>query len=80
MEEGILPVLAEAAWRSTERDELAVEMLSYNLWDAIRPMGLLGMLDIGEWPDRGLSLTDFGADSARAILWHRARAPRDSIG
>jgi hypothetical protein len=55
-------------------------MLPRALWDAIRPMDLLGMLDVGDWPDRGLRLTAFGVGSARAILWHRASAPRESIG
>jgi hypothetical protein len=80
VKEEIQPVLSEAGWRSTERGELTVEMLSYAFWDAIRPMDLLGMLDVGDWPDRGLRLTEFGVDSARAILWHRARAPKESIG
>jgi len=79
VKEEIVPILSEAGWRSSGRGELAVEMLSYTLWDAIRPMDLLGMLDVGEWPDRGLRLTEFGAGSARAILWHRSRAPRESI-
>jgi len=76
----ILPILSEAGWRPSGGGELTLEMLSYKLWDAVRPMDLLGMLDIAEWPDRGLRLTEFGADSARAILWHRARAPRASLG
>ena len=80
VEAEILPVLSEAGWRSVERDELTVEMLAHAFWDAVRPMDLLGMLDVDEWPGRGLRLTGFGAESARAILWHRARAPRESIG
>jgi hypothetical protein len=76
----MLPVLSEAGWRTSDRGELTMEMLSYRLWDAVRPIGLLGMLDVGEWPDHGIRLTEFGADSARAILWHRARAPRTSLG
>lgn len=80
VKEEIQPVLSEAGWRSTERDELTVEMLRYEFWNAIRPMDLLGMLDVGEWPGSGLCLTEFGVESARAILWHRARAPRRSIG
>lgn len=76
----ILPVLSEAGWRPSEGGELTREMLSFMLWDAIRPMDLLGMLDVGEWPDRGLRLTEFGADTAQAILWHRAREPRQSLG
>ena len=76
----ILPVLSEAGWRPSERGELTREMLSFELWDAIWPMDLLGMLEVGEWPDRGLRLTEFGVDTARAILWHRAREPRQSRG
>lgn len=80
VKEEILPVLCEAGWRPSDGGELTQEMLSYSLWDAIRPMDVLGMLDVGEWPDRGLRLTEFGADTARAILWHRAREPRQSLG
>ncbi len=76
----ILPVLSEAGWRPSEGGELTREMLSFQLWDAIRPMDLLGMFDVGEWPDRGLHLTEFGANTARTILWHRAREPRQSLG
>jgi hypothetical protein len=43
-------------------------------------MDLHGMIDVGQWSDRGLRLTGFGVESARAILWHRASAPRESIG
>jgi hypothetical protein len=39
-------------------------------------MNFLGMVDAREWPDRWLRLTEFGAASASAILWHRATAPR----
>jgi hypothetical protein len=34
----LLPLLAEAGWRPTEALELTEEMVSYRLWDAIRPM------------------------------------------
>lgn len=74
------PVMAEAGWRTSEGAVPTVEMLSYTLWDAIHPMDLLGILEVDEWPDRGLRLTGFGVDTARAVLWHRARAARESIG
>jgi hypothetical protein len=79
IEEEILPVLAEAGWKPSDGRELTRDMVSSRLWDSIRPMGLLGMVEAGAWPDRSLRLTDFGADSARAILWHRATAPGQSL-
>ena len=75
----ILPVLSEAGWKPSDGRELTRDMVSSRLWDSIRPMGLLGMVEAGEWPDRSLRLTEFGADSARAILWHRATAPGQSL-
>jgi hypothetical protein len=76
IEREILPVLSEAGWRPSDGTELTRDMVSFKLWDAIRAMDLLGMIEVGEWPDRGLSLTDLGAATARAVLWHRATAPR----
>lgn len=80
VEEDLLPVLAEARWRPTSGEELTREMVSRELWDAIRPMDLLGIVDAGRWPDRGLRLTEFGMVASRAILWHRATGPQRSIG
>lgn len=79
IEAAILPVLAEAGWKPSDEPDLDQDMLSFNLWDAIRPMDLLGMIEVGDWPDRGLRLTDFGSVTARATLWHRSTAPRQSI-
>jgi hypothetical protein len=79
IEAEILPVLAEAGWRPSGGTELTEDMVSYKLWDAIRPMDLLGMVEVGEWPYQTLSLSEFGAISARAILWRRSTAPRQSI-
>jgi hypothetical protein len=76
IEREILPVLSEAGWAPSDGAELTRDMVSFKLWDAIRAMDLLGMIEVGEWPDRGLSLTELGAAAARAILWHRATAPR----
>ena len=78
-EAAILPVLAEAGWKPSNGPELNQDMVSFKLWDAIRPMQLLEMIEVGEWPDRGIRLTEFGFVSARAILWHRSTAPRQSI-
>jgi hypothetical protein len=75
IEEEILPVLSEAGWKPSDGGELTPRMVSSGLWDSIRPMKPLGMLEAGEWPDRSLRLTEFGAGSARAILWHRVTAP-----
>ena len=55
-------------------------MVSFKLWDAIRPLDLLGMLEVGEWPDVDLSLTELGAATAQAVLWHRATAPTQALG
>jgi hypothetical protein len=75
IEEEILPVLSEAGWKPGDGGELTPRMVAPGLWDSIRPMKLFGMLEAGKWPDRSLRLTEFGAGSARAILWHRATAP-----
>jgi hypothetical protein len=80
VEREVAPVLAEAGWRPSSGAELTQKMVSVELWDAIRPMDLLGIIDAGKWPDRGLRLTDFGTDAARTILWYRATAPQRSIG
>ena len=74
-----LPVLAEAGWRPSDGRELDKDMASFKLWDAIGPMKLLGMIELGDWPDRGTRLTEFGSLSVGAILWHRSTAPRRSI-
>ncbi len=79
IEAAILPVLAEAGWKPSDGPDLDQDMVSFNLWDAIRPMDLLGMIEVGDWPDRGVRLTDFGSVTARAILWHCSTAPRQSI-
>ena len=75
----ILPVLAEAGWKPSDGRDLDQDMVSFKLWDAIRPMTLLDMIEVGEWPDRGIRLTEFGFVSAGAILWHRSTAPWQSI-
>jgi TrwC relaxase len=79
VEGDLLPVLAEAGWRPSSGEELTREMVSRELWEAIRPMDLLGIIDAGRWPDRGLRLTVFGMVAARAILWHRATRPQRSL-
>lgn len=79
VEQEVLPVLSEGGWRPSDGGPLTREMVSFQLWDAIRPMDLLGMVEVGEWPDRRLRLTEFGADAARAVLWHRATAPQRSL-
>lgn len=79
IEAAILPVLAEAGWKPSDGRYLDQEMVSFKLWDAIRPMDRLDMIEVGEWPDRGMRLTGFGLVSARAILWHRSTAPKRSI-
>jgi hypothetical protein len=50
-------------------------MVSWSLWDAIRPMDVLGMIDTGELLDTTLGLTKFGSVAARAILFRRSTAP-----
>lgn len=75
----VLLVLAEAGWKPSDGRDLTEEMVSFQLWDAIRSMDLLGMVEVADWPDRGMSLTEFGYVSAGAILWHRSTAPRESI-
>jgi Mn-dependent DtxR family transcriptional regulator len=42
-------------------------------------MELLDMIEVGDWPDRGIRLTEFGLVSARAILWHLSTARRQSV-
>jgi len=79
IEAAILPVLAKAGCKPSDERDLHHDLVSFSLWDAIRPMDLLGMIEVGDWPDRGLRLTDFGSLTARAILWHRSTAPRQSI-
>ena len=79
IEAAILPVLAEAGWKPSDEPDLDQDIVSFNLWDAIRPIDLLGMIEVGDWPDRGLRLTDFGSVTARAILCHCSTAPRQSI-
>lgn len=55
-------------------------MVSHELWEATRPMDLLGIIDPGTWPDRDhLRLTEFGTVAAEAILWHRATGPQQSL-
>jgi hypothetical protein len=75
----LLPLLAEAGWRPTEALELTEEMVSYRLWDAIRPMDLLGMIEVAPWPDRRVRLTDVGRPAALTVLRYRSTAPRQSI-
>ncbi len=75
----ILPVLTERGWRPGDGRGLTRDMVSFNLWEAILPLDLLGIVHAGEWPELSLSLTDFGALAARTILWHRATAPRRSL-
>lgn len=79
IEASILPVLAEAGWKPSHGRNLDESMVSFKLWDAIGPMELLGMIEVGDWPDRGMRLTELGEVSAIAILWHRSTAPRQSI-
>ncbi len=79
IEAAILPVLAEAGWKPSNGRPLNQEMVSSRLWDAVRPMNLLGLIAVGEWPDRGMRLTEFGSVTAAAILWRRSTAPRRSI-
>jgi hypothetical protein len=64
VEQEIESVLREAGWRPSDGGELTRNMVSFKLWDAIRPMDLIGMLEVGEWPDRSLRLTEFGIESA----------------
>jgi hypothetical protein len=80
VEEDLLPVLAESGWKPTSGAELTREMVSHELWEATRPMDLLGIIDPGTWPDRDhLRLTEFGTVAAEAILWHRATGPQQSL-
>ena len=74
----ILPLLAEAGWRPSRGPDLTEEMVSIMLWEAIRPMDLLGMVEVGRWPDREMRLTEFGRVSALAILWRRSTRPGHS--
>ena len=69
------PVLVEAGWRPSHGRALTEEMVSYALWDTIRPMDLIGMIEVGKWPDSTVGLTEFGSVAARAILWRRSTAP-----
>ncbi|MGH7687148.1 MAG: hypothetical protein ACREN2_10080 [Candidatus Dormibacteria bacterium] len=73
--EDMVPVLAEAGWTPRNGGLLTADMVGYDMWDAIRPLALLNMLQIGKWPDQSLRLTRFGAISAREILRLRATAP-----
>ena len=79
VEREVVPVLAEQGWRPSSGAELTRDMVSFESWEAIGPMNLLGIVDAGKWPDRHLRLTDFGTSAARAILWHRATGPQRSI-
>lgn len=75
----IVPVLAEAGWKPSDGGDLDQDMVSFQLWDAIRPMCLLRMIELGDRPDRETRLTESGMVSATAILWHRSTAPMQSI-
>jgi hypothetical protein len=79
VEREIRPVLSEAGWKPSGGGDLTRDMVAVSLWDAVRPMDLLRMLDVGERPERSLQLTEFGTASALAVLWHRATAPKQSI-
>lgn len=75
----VVPVLTEAGWKPSDGSDLDEHMLFSRLWDAIRSMDLLGMIETGDWPEREMRLTEFGFVSASAILWHRSTAPMRSI-
>ncbi len=75
----ILPILREAGWKPRDGRHLDQDVVTSRLWDAIRVMDLLGMIEVDDWPDRGLRLTELGSVSASAILWRRSTAPRRSI-
>lgn len=77
--EELVPVLAEAGWRPSDGRDLTGDMVSFVIWDVIRPMELLGMIVVGRWPDRSVKLTAAGGAGARAILWHRSTAPRHGL-
>ena len=75
----VLPVLVEAGWRPSDGRGLSGDVVSSMLWDAIRPMELLGMILAGKWPDRTLRLIGLGNVTARAVLWRRSTAPRHDL-
>lgn len=77
--EELVPVLVEAGWRPSDGRGLSGDVVSYMLWDVIRPMELLGLVLAGEWPDRSLRLTRVGGAAARAVLWRRSTAPRRDL-
>jgi hypothetical protein len=79
MAAAILPILHEAGWKPADGRVLSEDMVSHRLWDAVGPMELLGMIEVGEWPDRSMRLTEFGSVTAAAILWRRSTAPGQSI-
>ena len=64
MEREVVPIFAEQGWRSSSGAELTRDMLSFESWEAIRPMNLPGIVHAGRWPDRRLRLTHYGPDGA----------------
>jgi hypothetical protein len=72
----LLPSIQETGWRLVDGDTISVDAVRWSMWDAIRPLTVLGMTAVGEWPNRDIALTDFGEPTAKEVLWRRATAPQ----
>jgi hypothetical protein len=72
----LLPSIQETGWRLVDGDTISVDAVRWSMWDAIRPLTILGMTAVGEWPNRDIALTDFGEPTAKEVLWRRATAPQ----
>ncbi len=79
IEANVAPILSEMGWKPSDGRALDADMVSFRFWDAMQPFDILGMVEKGTSPDRGVSLTDIGEQAAKTILWLRSIAPRRSV-
>jgi hypothetical protein len=77
VEQELLPPVQDTGWRLADGDAISVDAVRWSMWDAIRPLTILGMIAVGEWPNRDIVLTDVGEPTAKEVLWRRATAPQN---
>ncbi len=67
--------MRESGWLSDDGEAVTADALHFWIWDALRPLTTLGMLEVAELPKRDVALTDFGWPTAAEVLWRRATRP-----
>jgi hypothetical protein len=76
VEQELLPSVQDMGWRLADGEAISVDAVRWSMWDAIRPLTILGMIAVGTWPNRDMALTDVGEPTAKEVLWRRATAPQ----